>query len=447
MKFSHRSISLFLVSLPAVTACGGGSGNDVVVLSDTANDKPGNAPPDLDPTESWPEGEVDPTEGCPGIGDVCVYGPDETPLKKPWRCQGSAFSEFNAPGQTNPLEFSLPLRNFQAADGHLAEVMACCDEDYSEGCENAPQLYPQRQSCLKDCAYQLCRKFALDFKALVSDKDNGLSEDETESMKLFSYLDQHGPECQQALLARTDCEELDADLCDSPGSFHARWNFSTPEFPSYEGFVFDAYCEITDFSLIDGYACDGVQANNALPFPDAPPATDDFWPFLVEPSDGEITALVAQSPLRFAVSVADVRFSKQIVCGPSGACGFRLEQMRLDVSEIDLGPLSLVDVRGGLLATAAGLHVGDTVSLPASSLQIIVAGSVESSALPILDGLPFVWIVHNSAPVSLQVTASPTAALPLFGIDSAKLSLGTVFHPDAPLEFDLAVDRGEYSAP
>ena len=327
------------------------------------------------------------------------------------------------------------------------EVMACCDEDYSEGCENAPQLYPQRQSCLKDCAYQLCRRFALDFKALVSDKDLGLQVGATDSMKLATYLDQHGPECQKALLARTDCEELDPDLCDSPGSFYSRWTFPTVDFPAYEGSVFEAYCEITDFSIIEGYACDGVQANNAAPFPDPSPAEDDLWPFMVEPSGGTVTALVARNVLGFAVSVTDVRFRRQVACGPSEVCAFRLEQMRLDLPEIDLGPLSLVGVRGGLLATAAGTQVGDVATLPGAALQVIVAGSVESSAYPILDGLPFVWVVHNREPVSLHVTASLTAGRPLFGIGSATLSLGAVFHPDAPLEFNLEVDRKEYSAP
>jgi len=361
-----------------------------------------------------------------------------------WACFGSGQSKFDYVFGTDDFEFQRS-GSFHGYDGKTSEVMACCDDDY-EGCEDVPGLSPVSQNCLKDCAYQMCRKMVVDFKAKIDD----LAENNAETMAFLEYLDQHSSECQQALLARTDCESdgPDNSWCEEPNVFWGRWNVDTTNFPTFSDYVFDAECEIWNFDPFPGeQVCDGVQGNNADPFPATPVGIDVMWPFEVTSASGQVEATIDYAQVLGDVEVTDVQFRKQIDCGFTAPCAFRLDQMRLAVEEIDLGPLSLIDIQGALFVTAAGTHTGNTATLPESSLQIFVVGSVESTSYPLLDGLPFAWVLHNNDPMTLYVTESPAATPALFGIDSASLSPGAIFDTAIPYAFSFEVDREEYFAP
>lgn len=451
------AVTPFLASLTLMlgsNACGGGSGNDPFVLSGTTMFGDMN-PFDEDPTSAWPTTgfEVEPTEGCPvestgDLADVCVYGPDGEE-RKSWTCQGQTQYQWNYEGTGGPgleMNFEQPLYGNNEPQ-NFAQVMACCSEDYFEGCENAPSNYfPHVQACLKDCAFQLCRKFVVDFKAEMDATFPGPSE---EAVKLFQFLDQNTTTCQKEILKRTDCNEIpiaSSGYCNSGSSFAGRWDFDKSEFPSYEDHVFDGLCEVNDVFPIPVYPCNGVQHNNTNPLPEPPPPeTDDPVPFLVEPTTGSLRAMIDENPIYATADITSITFWKQLYCDNIAPCTFRLEEMDIEIDEIDLGPLSLVDVKGTLFTTANGTHSGNGATLPTSAIQIYVTGAVESTSYPLLDGLPFAWIAHNNSPASLTITESPTDPMPLFSLASS-LSLGVSFDPDQPSDFFFEVDPGEYFA-
>jgi hypothetical protein len=135
--------------------------------------------------------------------------------------------------------------SFGDFDGKHPDVMACCDENYSAGCVNAtPGFIPQQQDCLKDCAFQLCRKFATEYLEYINDKFEN-DEDVEIDLKVLKYVNTHTTDCQKALLQRTNCDEIAPTLCDDEYDFVGRWYFEQPEFEwtFVEQYKFEGFCQ------------------------------------------------------------------------------------------------------------------------------------------------------------------------------------------------------------
>lgn len=470
-QLNRAHLSLCLIAL---AACGS-SGYS---LSD------GGAPEDQDPTDGFFQAP-EPTEGgeCPSPETVCSYGPGGVE-REVWACGGAARYDFTYIDDEEEVHDVIDEKyDFYVPSPHFPPVYACCDDALNpDYCGGVPP--PQAQACFKDCAYQVCRKFVYDYKkyvdANVNDPDSGFT---AAYHEFLMYIDTHTSECQTAILSQTGCEDVKLPIeCEAQAGVVRLGRWEIPNDAAwvdyFENYVFQGECEVVDWAVHEpAIECEGAQKNNDDPFPPPPKpeednstydsvdsfdtqsflqdtldtldgggdAVDPFAYFEATSVVGTLSGLVGTSIVSEGFSLASIFFKYQTSCVSTSLspCSFAVEKMSVDVPSIDLGDVRLVNVEGTLLITANGHYVGATATLPPQSVQIAVVGTVESEEYPLLDNLPFSWIVYNESSLSFDVD-SPTGVSPTITIVSGTFSTDLKFDDGLPQSFEISTLEEEY---
>ena len=397
------------------------------------------------------------TAACPDIEDECIYNEHSTETRSKYQCQGEAEAELSVhAGWLNVDNYHFPLdRNFGYEDYSDAEVIACCGDDYADGCNDHPPTSPHGLDCVRDCAMQACPKLNKQYlQYIYSDLDLPTLPIAhfTEALKLVTHLEDHVSECRDAILKQYKCEDVwGPGNCD--GVFRRKGIYEVPNnaehWPHLTNITIQIRCEITDWHLDpnEGPAeeCNGAHGNNADPFPDPPaPPDEPVITFLVDSLEGDFETEVDATPVTSSFDGEDILFRQPASC-PSPPCAFRLDKLNLTAASINLGDLEFVDVEAVMTTTADGTISGTTATFPPHSVMLTVSGVVESTAYPLLDDLRFAWIAANDGDVTLDVTP-PSSLTPTFEITSGPFTVGLEFDPSAPIQFSLTSDPAGYTA-
>ena len=278
---------------------------------------------------------------------------------------------------------------------------------------------PQGILCTQDCAQQACLKIALEALQFTYTLPMA-SAAYQQAMALVEYLNSHTNDCRDAILANNLCDET-TWTCAGIGPYFRTGVYEIPDSEDWEDFTdvrIEAQCEINDWAVGDPVeACNGVQGNNADPFPD-PVSEDPLIPFVASSATMGFATTVGTSPVSAVVYGTDLVFRQAPSC-TAATCPFRLDKAALATSSIDLGDVQLADVSAIMVATADGTISGTTATFPIGEIKLSVIGYVQSTpAYPLLDDLPFSWVVVNDAAVTITVTSS-TSLAPTLSLASA----------------------------
>lgn len=375
---------------------------------------------------------------------MCIYN-DAQQEKDKYQCDGIASAKLSAYiglSVDDEVEFEAS-RNFGAEDYSDAAVIACCDNDYLSGCLAGEKPSPQGTLCVQDCAQQACLKITAEALAFVNTLPM-VSQAWKQAIEIVSYLNEHTNDCRDAILNGNLCEELHPGNCDHPYAKFGVYELpDMADWPDFEDVRIEVECEINNWHLDPDNgpadACKGVQSNNNDPFPD-PLTEDPLIEYEADPISGTFSTLVGTTFVFKAFSGSNIRFRQAPSCTAT-ECAFRLDEMNLAISNLELGDVDLVGIQAVLLTASDGSISGSTVIFEEGAVKLSVSGRVASSTYPAIDDQSFSWIVVNSAPLTLTVT-TPTSATPTFTFSAGMFNVGEQFDPSAPTEFYLFSSSG-----
>ena len=231
-----------------------------------------------------PTGEPAPTGGqelCPGYNDVCIFD-DAGQTRTVFQCDGTARIRLNAdPFGTEyddmyPRDYTFP---FAVKSYEQAQVIACCSDQYVDGCADLGLRPPHERYCLLDCAQQSCFRMVYELRATIKKlEDDG----KTPAFALNKFVAVHDymvaniKDCYNALYDRLECDAIaeekgvaSAGYCDVPNILRGRYRIPNSEkWDLIKDLRGDLECEVTDYTHPDKGAitCQGIQGNDDAPF-------------------------------------------------------------------------------------------------------------------------------------------------------------------------------------
>ena len=175
-----------------------------------------------------------------------------------------------------PHDYTLPF-TVNAYD--KARVIACCSDEYIDGCADLGLPPPHEKYCLVDCAQQSCFRMVHELDETIK----GLEEAGNtpgfvldQFVEVRNYLLGHIIECQTALFDRLECDVIAEEngvafegYCDVPNILRGRYRIpDSDEWNLIKDLYGDLDCEVNGYSRPDvgASSCQGVQGNNDEPF-------------------------------------------------------------------------------------------------------------------------------------------------------------------------------------
>lgn len=260
------------------------------------------------PAEADGTGEKTPTGGeepCPGYNDVCIFdSPDQT--RSTFKCEGTARIRLDADpygedyDDMYPRDYNFP---FTVTSYAQAQVIACCSDEYLQGCDALGLRPPHESYCMLDCAQQSCFRVVYELDATIKDLEAGgktpaLVLNQFVAVRNYLAAEKNIAACQTTLFQRAECAVMAqesgvpfAKFCEAPNILRGRYRVpNSDDWSLIKDLYGDLECEITDYSHPDVgiLPCNGIQGNNVAPFgaqPFAPFASIE--PFkVIEADDG-----------------------------------------------------------------------------------------------------------------------------------------------------------------
>lgn len=343
---------------------------------------------------------------CPGYDDVCIFdSPDET--RTLFSCEGNVDVKIDGaptvpiPEEQNPFPYDIHIGFLGGGN----DVIACCSGDYQDGCGEQPA--PHLKYCHLDCAQQSCLRLVYDMEETIAswetnpdDAPNAIVQGQYTN--IHNYLASNIEECQAALIARTDCDAMAAEVGEDPqeycnSEFVLRGRYTLPDSEAWwavENVHGDIRCEINDWAPVEPEtSCAGILGNNNDPFGEGGPVP--FQPMQAAIAGGQV---IPEGPPPYDNLLDPVPLSgdrlefRTVQC--NGACPFKLDRLELRVDPVTKAGFTVHNVQAELIRVANGLRTGDSVSFGPGEIGLRVTGGVTAKN-KMLDGFPIDILVLN----------------------------------------------------